>query len=120
MTTSHPVDASGNPIGGGSSVQRSDEPKPKPHSHLPTRLHRYVERKITAALHPAMAGVRDALFERDERIEKLERDVSELRRLLDTQRQITALAARIDALEVDGAAAIVPGVRPNGSPRHDG
>jgi hypothetical protein len=120
MTTSHPVDASGNPIGGGSSVQRSDEPKPKPHSHLPTRLHRYVERKITAALHPAMAGVRNALFERDARIVRLEKKVEELRKQLDTHRAIADLHARISRLEADGGTSITVRPTSNGAHHHDG
>ena len=121
MTSNVPLDSAGNPLTsiGEGPLHRSDE-KPKPHSHLPTRLHRYVERKISAALVPAMGGVKDALYERDERIAALEKQVADLRRQLDMQRQIATITARLDRLEADGGTTI--SVRPtsNGAHHHDG
>ena len=59
----------------------------------------------------AMAGVKDALSERDERITKLEREVAEMRRLLNLQRQISEIQVRQNSLEVDGGT-IITSVRP--------
>ena len=118
MTDPFPSDADGNPLSGAAGNT------PRQHSHAVRgspleRLQWYVKRRIDRTLMPFAEGVRDAFSESNERIAKLEREVAEMRRLLDLQRQISEIQLRLNSLEGDGSTVITS--RPtNGAHHHDG
>jgi len=118
MTTETATDSEGRPLAGTDTAVRSENPLFTA-SHPTARFRRAIQRRVQIELMPFAQGVRDALFERDDRIAKLEREVEELKKQLDTQRALALVQARLARLETD---AIAIGARPaNGSAHvHDG
>src|SRR5262249_23325223 len=126
MTTEVPTDSEGNALAGNDTAQRRSAAPLFESSHPSTRLRRAIMRGANRVLEPFAEAVRDRMVEHDEALATLRadldaarREIAELRRQLDTQRQITALAARIDALEADVGAITTSRPTSNGA-HHDG
>jgi hypothetical protein len=75
-----------------------------PHSHVERgspadRWARYIKRRFARAIEPFAEAVRDELLEARDEIAKLRADVDHLKREADLQRQLAAIAARLDKIE---------------------